>query len=121
MLLKSLLDHGAKSNPCMVWGGQVIPFLERSDVESGVVEEMDGVGDQLPIRIWVAAEERHLCAFLNLAKIDFGGVCGQVGAAENGIVCLKDGQSRLAVDHAQLIQDINDAHASMPTLNCGVI
>ncbi len=115
------MDHGAKSNPCLVWGCQAIPFLERPDVESGGEEETDGIGDELPIRIWVATEERQFSAFLNLAEKDFMGVRGQVGAAENCIVCPKDGKSRLAVDCAQLVQDINDVHAGVPTLNIGVI
>jgi hypothetical protein len=82
---------------------------------------MDGIGNKLLICVWVAAKECHLCAFLNLAKKDFGGIYGQVGAAENGIVCLEDNQRRLAIDCAQLIQYIYDAHAGMPTLNCGII
>jgi hypothetical protein len=115
------LDHGAKSDPCLAWGGQTIPFLEWLDVKSGGEEETNGIGDKLPIRVWVAAEERHLCTFLNLVEKDFGGVRSQVGAVENSIVCLKDSWHWLVVDRAELIYNIYDAHAGMPTLNCGVI
>jgi hypothetical protein len=86
------INHGAKGNPCLVWGCEAIQFLKRPDIESGGDEETDGVGDELPIRLWVAAKERCFCAFLNSAEKDFGGVCGQVGALENCIVCFKGGQ-----------------------------
>ncbi len=49
--LKGLLDHGAKRNPCLIWGRETFPFLEWLDVESGGEEETDGIGDELPIRI----------------------------------------------------------------------
>jgi hypothetical protein len=49
MLLTGLLDHGAKHNPCMIWGRETVPFLKWPDVESGGKEETDGVGDELPI------------------------------------------------------------------------
>jgi hypothetical protein len=91
------LDHGAESNPCLIWGSQAIPFLKWPDVESGGEEETDGVGDKLPIRIWVAAKEPCLCVFLNLAEKDLRGIRGQVGVLENSIVCLKDSWSRLAI------------------------
>ncbi len=76
---------------------------------------MYGVGDELRIHIWVLAKERCFCAFPNLAEKDFRGVHGQVGAAENGIICYEDSRSRLDIDRAQLVKDIDDAHASVPT------
>ncbi len=49
--LKGLLDHGAKRDPCLIWGREMVQFLEWPDVESGGEEETDGVGDELPIHI----------------------------------------------------------------------
>jgi hypothetical protein len=74
--LKCLLDHGAKGNPCLVWGCQTVPFLKRSDVQAGGEEEADGVGDELTIRTWIAANERCFSAFLNSTEEDFRCVHG---------------------------------------------
>ncbi len=91
MLLKGLLDHAVKCNTCLIWGREMVPFLKWPDVEFSGEEETDGVGDELPIAIWIV---------LNSAEKDFRGVPGQVGAAENSLVCFKDGRSRLAIDDA---------------------
>ncbi len=69
----------------------------------------------------IAAEERCFSAFLNSAEKDFRGIRGQVGAVENRIICFEDGRSKLAIDGAQLVQDVNNAHAVMPTLDCGAV
>ncbi len=121
MPLKGLLDHGAKRNPCLIWGCEMVPFPKRLYVESGGEEEKDGIGDELPICTWIAAKERCFSAFFNFAQNDLRGIRGQVGAAESHIVRFEDSMSRLAIDGAQLVQDVNDAHAGMPNLDCGVI
>jgi hypothetical protein len=71
MMLKCLLDHDAKHNPCLIWGRQTVPFLERPDVQADNEEEADGVGDELPIRLWIMAKERCFSAFLNPLEEDF--------------------------------------------------
>ncbi len=121
MPLKSLLDHGAKRDPCLIWSCETVPFLKRPDVESGGEEEMDGIGDELLICVWIAAKERCFSTIFNSAEKDFRGIRSQVWTAENRIICFKDGRDRLSVDGAQLVKDVNDAHASVPTLDRGVI
>jgi hypothetical protein len=74
--LLCLLDHGAKWDPCLVWGRQTVPFLKRPDVQAGGEEEADGVGDELTIRIWIAAKERYFSAFLNSTEEYFRCVRG---------------------------------------------
>ncbi len=56
-MLKCLLDHSAKRDPCLVLGRETVPFLERLDVQAGGEEEADGVGDELTIHIWIVAKE----------------------------------------------------------------
>ncbi len=121
MPLKGRLDHGGKRDPCLIWGREMVPFLKRLDVESGGEKELDGVGDELPIRILIAAKEGCFSVFLNSVEKDLRGIGGQVGAAENRIAHFKDGRRRLAIDGAQLVQDVNDVHAGVPTLDRGVI
>jgi hypothetical protein len=99
----------------------MVSFLKRQDVESGGEEATDGVGDELPICIWIAAKECCFSPFLNSVEKDFRGIRGQVGAAENRIICFKESRSRLAIDGAQLVQDVDDVHAGVPTLDHGVI
>ncbi len=82
-MLKCLLDHGAKRNPCLIWGRQTVPFLERPDVQASGEEDPDGIGDEPPICVWIATEERCFSAFLNSAEEDFRCVRGQVGAAHH--------------------------------------
>jgi hypothetical protein len=98
MPLKSLLNHGAKHNPCLIQSHEMVPFLERPDVESGGEEETDGIGDELPIHIWIATKEHCFSTFFNSVEKDFRGVRCQVWAAEIRIDCFEDSRSRLSID-----------------------
>jgi hypothetical protein len=119
--LKSFLDYGSQRDPCLALRCQTIPFLERPDVLTSGEEETDGICDKLPVRVKIAAQESHLSAFFDAREKDFGGSGGQVGAAKHSVNYLKHGRSRLTVDCAELIRNINHTHAGVPTLNGGVV
>jgi hypothetical protein len=67
-MLKSFLYHRAKHNPCLAHRSQTIPFLKWLDVQPGGEEETDGVCHKLPIRVWVASQERRLGALFNVSE-----------------------------------------------------
>jgi hypothetical protein len=82
---------------------------------------MDGICHKLTIRVGVAAEEGCLSTFFDLAKEEFTSIGSQVRDVEHCVVCLNDCRCRLAIDGAQLVQDVNDSHAGVPTLDREVI
>ncbi len=66
--LESFLDQRVKRNPSLGGWLQPILFLERPDVQAGSKGEMDHIVDQLPIRVWVAAQERNLSTIFDMPK-----------------------------------------------------
>ncbi len=66
--LESFLDQRVKRNPSLDGWLQPILFLERPEVQAVSKEEMDHVVDQLPIRVWVAAQERNLSTIFDTLK-----------------------------------------------------
>ncbi len=57
-----------EGNPRLGRPCKAIPFLKRSCVEACHEEEMNRVGDELSIRVWVVAQEGHLGTFFDAAK-----------------------------------------------------
>jgi hypothetical protein len=72
---------------------------------------MDDVCDKLLVGVRIPAQESCLCAFLDATEEDLGGVGSQVGATKHGVIHLNHGQSRLTVDCAELIKNINCMYA----------
>jgi hypothetical protein len=118
---ESLLDQGAKRDPCLVYLRETIPFLKWLGVEASGEEQADCISDQLAICVRALPKEGRLSTFFNPSKIDFRSISHQIGATKHSVIFLEHGQSRLAEDHSQLIKNINHTHACTPILNGRVV
>ncbi len=54
--LEGILNHPTEFNPCLVGLKKLVPILKRTGVESCGEEQVDRVGDQLFVGVWVLPE-----------------------------------------------------------------
>jgi hypothetical protein len=118
---KRFLDQHAKCNPGLGSWQQVIPFLERPDVQAGSQEKTDCIVDQPQIRVWVAAQKRNLGTIFDTPKKHFRCIGCRILATESSVIDFLHSLRGLAIDARELIKNILNSHFCMPYTDAGII